>query len=75
MQGGLHERLEALRQQQLLETIDLVRSWPDVEERIDAARRIIREAMLRRALGRMTDADRLHIMELLTFAMPKEAGE
>ena len=71
MSPSLAARLHVLRMQGLLTAAETIRDWPAGEERIEFARRHIREAMLLGTIGRISQAEESRIFTLLTFAMPQ----
>ncbi len=56
----------------LIAEADLIRDWPEGSDRTDQAIVLIREAMVRCATGRITQADESRVFSILSFAMPAD---
>lgn len=68
------ESLTSLLRQRSIENLfsdaELIRDWPEGEQRLAAAKRLIRSAMYRTAVGEIAERDRSAIFALLEFALP-----
>ena len=65
----LHER----RVKALVADADFIRDQLDTDERMDEAKRHVREAMLQHALGRISIEERDRILDILLFAVSAKA--
>ena len=73
MAEHLSHLLRKQRSDALLRQAEAIRDYPDCEERIQEAETHVREAMLQRALGNLSDAERYRIFSILSFVMPSDA--
>ena len=62
----LHERHVQAR----VDAAELIRDFSDCAERTVEAERFVREAMLEFTLGRISDDERIRILDILAFAVP-----
>jgi hypothetical protein len=58
------------REEHLVADAQFVRDHPDSTERLDYARRIIRDAMLQCVLGSISQEAETRVLTVLSFAMP-----
>lgn len=71
--GRMPESLRDLLRQQRLERLlveaETVCQWADSAEGIEEARRLVREAMVLFAVGRITHGEQLRVLAILAFAI------
>ena len=49
---------------------ELIRDWPEGEDRTEYAMRHLREARLQNVLGNLTQHEQYRVFSILSFAMP-----
>jgi len=52
----------------LIDQARLIREFPDTEQRIVEARKMVQTVLYERALGRINDEEKQHVLERLQFA-------
>lgn len=72
MSASLAKRLADHRFAALLKEAGIIRDWPECAERSEQAALLIREAMYRRTIGRITYVQESQIFGTLAFAMPSD---
>ena len=75
MSDSLAVLLRRRREQNLIADAELVRDHPDATERLDYARRLVREAMLQCVLGNIGQETETRVFTILAFAMPIYDGD
>lgn len=70
MPDSLAAILRRRREQNLIADAEIIRVHPDVTERLDYARRLIREAMLQSVRGNIGRETEARVFSILSFAMP-----
>jgi hypothetical protein len=70
MMDSLALILRCRREQHLIADAEIVRGHPDATERLDYARRLVREAMLQCVLGNISQETESRVFTILAFAMP-----
>ena len=70
MSDSLAVLLRRRREQHLIADAEIVRDHPDATERLDYARRLVREAMLQCVLGSIGQETETRVFTILAFAMP-----
>ncbi len=73
MAESLSHLLRNQRAQALLSQARTIRDYPECEERTREAGAHVREAMLQRVLGNLTDREQHRVFSILAFAMPLDA--
>jgi hypothetical protein len=71
--NALSDILRRHRVDALADEAIIVRDWPQSPERRHEAEMLIREAMYRCAIGRITHEEESRIFSILAFAMPDDA--
>ena len=71
--NGLSGRLRQRRADALSSDAEVIRDWQKGTERTEQAEMMIREAMYRRTIGRITHAEESRVFSILAFAMPSNA--
>ena len=70
MSESLATLLRRRREEHLVADAETVRDYPDSAERLDYARRLVREAMLQCTLGNIGQEAESRVFTILSFAMP-----
>ena len=70
MSESLATLLRRRREEHLIADAEAVRDHPDAVERLEYARRIVREAMLQCVLGNISQTTETRVFTILAFAMP-----
>lgn len=65
MGSSLDQILRERRHQALIADAEFLRSYPACDERVEHARRLLRQVMLDSALGRVTSGERAQVFEIL----------
>ena len=73
MAEHLSHILRKQRSDALLRQAETIRDYGDCEQHTREAETHVREAMLQRALGNLTDAEQYRIFSILSFVMPSDA--
>ena len=73
MPEQLADLLRQKRVEALLSQVEIVRRWPGIDDRVDHAQQLVREAMYLRCLGTITQAEESRVFSLLSFVMPTDA--
>ncbi|MCA9123945.1 MAG: hypothetical protein H6822_20485 [Planctomycetaceae bacterium] len=73
MSSNLASALRQRQFQSLASDAELIRGWQDASQRTAQAELLIREAMYRFAIGRITYAEQTEIFTILNFAMPSDS--
>jgi hypothetical protein len=72
MPPSLAHVLRQRRLEALVAEAQTVRDWPDGPERMEEAQMLIREAMYRCAIDRISQDEESRIFSILAFAMPQD---
>jgi len=73
MSESLSTRLHTLHVEHLVRSAETIRDWPDKEEMLDQAARLVREAMYLLALKKISQAERAQVFSILNVSLPNEA--
>ena len=74
MAESLSARLHTLHVEHLIRSAETIRDWPDKEEMLDQAARLVREAMYLLALNKISQAERAQVFSIFDISLPDEAN-